>query len=818
MDAEATHYSMVVDWLGSHPYQAEVLLFTLEQFAGVARERMVVQCTSRVPRDVHDALDGEGYTVATIEPYLDQTYCNKIAQLDFFIEHRERLEQGTPRTGGPDAHLAERTRPSSGVFLFDLDVAVVAPLAPHIPNPDAVCGKIVDGDNPSLERLARLFDAAGLETSATVPSDWEGRGETLSTNLNGGFLYIPHAQLEPVRTAWRHWAEFLHARPHLFDHPSARRHTDQIAFAMALTAEDIPCVRLTSNWNYPAHKARSPRTFMPDAPLRAIHYHDRLDRFGLIGTAAFDSGPVAATLARVNRALGCRDRSMFVNAHRKHLAIAAIGKTPATPASKFSEAFVARSWIGDRKRRLILHAGTPKTGTSSLQRYLGAHRRELADAGWWYPEPSDTPEPKHQALNSLLRRGDADALVRYVEAALLDMPDTAHTVMFTTEGIFNHWWDYGAEAKGLLRTLAALFDFELCVWFRPPEDFAAALYAQYLRNPRRAAESMGNVYGRDIDFAAAMADPWFRGHLDYLGFYHEACALFGRTRVKPFAFEGDTVRTFLLHYGLDGTPEATPRRNQSFRRLGVDLMRIANRLALDDETQARVADLVRDIDTAAAGRTEPFALDADERTMVRQYAALGWQTLQDALLRQDAPLAKRRPLKPKVFCIGFHKTGTKSIGQALRLLGYRVAGPTGAKNPEIAEHATVIGLALATEHDAFNDNPWPLLYQTLDATFPGSRFVLTVRDEQRWMASVLKYFGAKDTPMRRWIYGAGTPLGNEATYLERYRRHNAEVLRYFQGRTDLLVLDLEQGHGWAELCGFLRVPMPDEAFPHLNRS
>ena len=134
-------------------------------------------------------------------------------------------------------------------------------------------------------------------------------------------------------------------------------------------------------------------------------------------------------------------------------------------------------------------------------------------------------------------------------------------------------------------------------------------------------------------------------------------------------------------------------------------------------------------------------------------------------------------MKPKVFGIGFQETGTKSLGDALRLLGYRVAGPTGAYNPEIAQQATAIALALATEHDAFNDNPWPPLFETLDATFPGSRFVLTVRDEQRWLRSMLENFGTKDTPMRRWIYGPGTPRGNEATYLARYRRHNAEVSR-----------------------------------------
>lgn len=783
---------MVVDWLGSHPYQAEVLLFTLEAFANVPRRRMVVQCTDRVAPEVRDAFDTQGYTVTTIEPYLDQAYCNKIAQLDHFVD--------------ADA---------SGVFLLDLDMVVVSPL--DIPDPRVVCGKIVDGDNPVLERLEPLFDAADVARPATVPSDWCGRGDTFATNLNGGFLYIPREHVAPLRNAWRHWAEFLFARPELFDHPSARKHVDQISFAMALASERAPLKHLATNWNYPGHKDRAPRGYRPEEPLRVLHYHDRLGRFGLIDAADSDIQAVEAAVARVNEALAERSEpSRFFDLHRNHMARQAISAVPPVPASNFSDTFIARTWLGTRKRRLILHAGTPKTGTSSLQRHLGTHRRELAAAGWWYPAPSDAPDPKHQQLNSLLRRGDPLALAKYVEDALADMPDSAHTTVMTTEGIFNHWWDYGPESKGVLRTLAALFDFELCVWFRQPDEFATALYAQYLRNPRREAESMGNVYGRDVDFAAAMADRWFRDHLDYLGFYREAQALFGASRVKAFRFAGDTVSTFTQHYDLAGMPAEAERWNTSLGHPGVDLMRIANRYALDDAEQARVADLVRDIDSIIGERSATYHLGDHERVLVQRFGRIGWQALQPALRGPDAPAPRRRSLKAKVFGIGFHKTGTKSLGHALGLLGYRVAGPVGAQNPEIAQQAVAIALALATDYDAFNDNPWPLLYETLDATFPGSRFILTVRDEQRWLRSMLRYFGAKDTPMRRWIYGLGAPRGNEATYLARYRRHNAEVREYFAERDDLLVLDLERGHGWPELCAFLDVPVPEGAFPHLN--
>jgi hypothetical protein len=172
---------------------------------------------------------------------------------------------------------------------------------------------------------------------------------------------------------------------------------------------------------------------------------------------------------------------------------------------------------------------------------------------------------------------------------------------------------------------------------------------------------------------------------------------------------------------------------------------------------------------------------------------------------------------PKVFCIGFHKTGTTSLGRALATLGYRVAGPFGTGDPDIRATALRRAMAIAREHDAVQDNPWPLLYRALDRAFPGSRFVLTLREPERWLASALRFFGEESTPMREWIYGAGSPVGSEDAYRRRFECHNREVREYFRGRDDLLTIDLEAGDGWERLCGFLGLGPPDLPFPHLER-
>jgi Sulfotransferase domain len=173
----------------------------------------------------------------------------------------------------------------------------------------------------------------------------------------------------------------------------------------------------------------------------------------------------------------------------------------------------------------------------------------------------------------------------------------------------------------------------------------------------------------------------------------------------------------------------------------------------------------------------------------------------------------------KVFGIGFHKTGTTSLAVALRMLGYRVTGPNGVHRPDIASAALPLAYRLAERFDAFQDNPWPLLYREMARRYPSSRFILTVRDSGAWIRSVCRHFGSQSTPMREWIYGVGAPVGHEAVYVERYERHRRDVEAFFSQAPDrLLVMDITRGEGWDRLCPFLGRSLPSEPFPRVNAS
>jgi len=171
----------------------------------------------------------------------------------------------------------------------------------------------------------------------------------------------------------------------------------------------------------------------------------------------------------------------------------------------------------------------------------------------------------------------------------------------------------------------------------------------------------------------------------------------------------------------------------------------------------------------------------------------------------------------KVFGIGFHKTATTSLANALYTLGYNVTGYFGVNDPDISRNAYKRAFNLAERFDAVQDTPWPVLYKDLDIRFPGSKFILTVRPSNRWIRSVVKHFKNHYIPAHEWIYGVESALGNEEIYIRRYETHNREVLKYFKGRPqDLLVMDITKGDGWGILCPFLGEEIPPFAFPAQN--
>lgn len=199
----------------------------------------------------------------------------------------------------------------------------------------------------------------------------------------------------------------------------------------------------------------------------------------------------------------------------------------------------------------------------------------------------------------------------------------------------------------------------------------------------------------------------------------------------------------------------------------------------------------------------------------------------------------------KVF--GSGKTGTTSLGAALGSLGFQVGDQSQGELllEAWAEREYEPIIEYCNSAQAFQDVPFCLdhTYKALDEAYPGSKFILTVRNSaEEWHESLVRFHtkivGKRRLPTphdmkvfpyrfpgwiwraHRLIYGIDeATLFDAAIYKACYEAHIASVLKHFAGRpNDLLVLNVGELSAMPRLCAFLGVERRDAAMPHLNSS
>jgi hypothetical protein len=193
-----------------------------------------------------------------------------------------------------------------------------------------------------------------------------------------------------------------------------------------------------------------------------------------------------------------------------------------------------------------------------------------------------------------------------------------------------------------------------------------------------------------------------------------------------------------------------------------------------------------------------------------------------------------RKLEPhnKVFGLGLSRTGTSSLTVALYRLGVHVKHyPTDPRTYEQLRNGDYHLDTLAW-CQGLTDVPIPAYFAQFDQAWPGSKFILTLREKESWLRSVEQLWQRSmewsnqnaqytqiDEFFRACVYGSIQFTRERFSYV--YDTHVRNVLHYFQDRPDdLLVLDICAGEGWEKLCPFLGIDVPDQPFPHsgANRS
>lgn len=225
------------------------------------------------------------------------------------------------------------------------------------------------------------------------------------------------------------------------------------------------------------------------------------------------------------------------------------------------------------------------------------------------------------------------------------------------------------------------------------------------------------------------------------------------------------------------------------------------------------------------------------------------------LLRRSAKRVYRRWMgrlrsagRKKIFGIGNNKTGTTSLKAAMRELGFIVGKQHTAEklSEDWAKRDFRKIVKYCKTAQFFQDIPFskPYTYVVLDHEFPGSKFILTVRDSpEQWYSSLTSYHAKmwgtdgrvptkEDLQNATYIEKGGPWRANRMFYdspeedpynkdilIQQYVDHNKSVKEYFRHRPDdLLVLNVADKHAYKTLCDFLDVEPVRESFPWKNRT
>jgi len=184
----------------------------------------------------------------------------------------------------------------------------------------------------------------------------------------------------------------------------------------------------------------------------------------------------------------------------------------------------------------------------------------------------------------------------------------------------------------------------------------------------------------------------------------------------------------------------------------------------------------------------------------------------------DSGSPTHHKLENKVFGLGLARTGTTSLHEAMGALGL-------ASAPDSIPLLDGVDYDFLRRYDAFFDNPIPFLYRELDAVCADSRWIVTQRPVDDWLASMKWLFGPGldrlSSEMRdigdrvhRQLYGSMTFDADRLRSI--YDRHYAELADWIIDR-DAVWINVEQGLDWSSICPLLGREIPAIAFPHSNR-
>lgn len=181
-----------------------------------------------------------------------------------------------------------------------------------------------------------------------------------------------------------------------------------------------------------------------------------------------------------------------------------------------------------KETTLYLHIGTPKTGTTAIQEYLGEHKDYLESKGFCYPELRQINAPLVRNAHFLAYRDFNLDLEKENWNKLAELSQRFDNIILSDEVVFYsggqspYFWERVVKKCKELH-----FNLKVIVYFRRQDEYMLSFYEQIIKIRKSKSFTYHDT---------AYIEPFFEHELDYYTYTQRIISFIGKENVivRPY--------------------------------------------------------------------------------------------------------------------------------------------------------------------------------------------------------------------------------------------------------------------------------------------
>jgi hypothetical protein len=184
-------------------------------------------------------------------------------------------------------------------------------------------------------------------------------------------------------------------------------------------------------------------------------------------------------------------------------------------------------------KKIILHIGHHKTGSTAIQKFLHKNKDKLAQNEILYPYTGSNGAVAHHAIRQIIESGDKASIEVFRESLVQESHDFSSLVL-SSENLSR------MKVPGdLIKTLNFAEEFEIVFYLRDPMDYFMSAYRQRIQATKDFISFEEYIHNRNLRYRE-LSELWKATSTNLvLGLYE-----------RNSLIEGDVVKDFLIRTGM----------------------------------------------------------------------------------------------------------------------------------------------------------------------------------------------------------------------------------------------------------------------------